>query len=108
MGRYLHRKAISGTVPDNITWKASKYMGERVTPHKNNPLLNTDLHPDLLPLLNLPKLKKQTSHLIKHGINPKNPAATHQINQNIANVNQLDNWLKYHFPTGCNWADAPA
>jgi len=107
MGRYLHRKAISGTVPDNITWKASKYMGERVTPRKQNTLLNTELHPDLLPLLNLPKLNKQAAHISKHGVNPTNPSTTHQLNQNIANVNRLDNWLKYHFTNGCDWADTP-
>ncbi|NCT57268.1 MAG: asparagine synthetase B family protein [Legionella sp.] len=102
IGRYLHRKAIAGIVPDNITWKASKYMGERVTSRKNNPTLNTDLHPDLLPLINLPKLKKQADHLLQ------NQDAMHQFMQNIHHVNQLDHWLKYHFEHGCDWADAPA
>lgn len=108
MGRYLHRKAVSGIVPDNITWKASKYMGERVTSNKNTLLLNSDLHSDLLPLLNVPKLKKQASHLNKHGIHPQNLSARLQLKKNIANINQLDNWLKYHFPNGCDWADVPA
>jgi len=100
MGRYLHRCAVSGIVPDNITWKASKYMGERVTQHTHAHSLNTSLHPDLLPLINLPKLKQQASN--------QEPSLTFQLRRNITHVNQLDNWLKYHFPNGCDWADAPA
>jgi len=108
MGRYLHRRAVSGIVPNNITWKASKDMGERVTSRQKNTSLHTELHPDLLPLLNLPKLKKQASYLNEHGMNFKNSSAIYQLNQNIANVNQLNNWLKYYHPSGCDWADTPA
>jgi len=111
MGRYLHRRAVSGIVPDNITWKASKYMGERVTPRKALKSCYTDLtdlHPDLLRLINLPKLKKQAKHLEEHGIDSKNISATHQASRNLGGVKQLDNWLKYYFPNGCDWADVPA
>ena len=108
IGRYLHRKAVSGIVPDNITWKAGKYMGERVTTHTHASRLNTSLHPDLLPLINLSKLEQQAKHLTEQQASSQDPSLTFQLRRNITQVNQLDNWLKHQFQNGCDWTDVPA
>ena len=107
MGRYLHRKAIADVVPDNITWRRSKYMGERVAPHVKTPSLNSELHPDLVALIDYPKLKKQAKYLTENHANSKNKTQSFSAEKNITGVNQLDNWLKYYFPNGCDWADTP-
>lgn len=53
-GRYLHRRAVAGVVPDKVAWKPSKWMGtSSVTmPAKDNsdaevPLPWEELHPTL-------------------------------------------------------------
>ena len=99
IGRYLHRRAIEGTVPKDIVWKAGKYMGERMNASAmEETRLHDDLHPDLLPLLNLPRLKKQALEGSSQG---------RDFKKNISRVNQLDDWLKYYFEKGCDWANTP-
>ena len=99
IGRYLHKRAIDGVVPKNIVWKQGKYMGERLKISASPPLLlNEDLHPDLLPLLNMEKLKNQVVRLPNLTVKE-----AFQIRYNINKVNQLDDWLKYYFKNGCEW-----
>lgn len=38
MGRYLHRRAVAGSIPDSITWQQSKDMGVLVDDAFNRPL----------------------------------------------------------------------
>lgn len=99
VGRYLHKRAIDGTVPKDIVWKQGKYMGEPVNQSVHAPpSLHDDLHPDLLPLLNMAKLRNQVAKLPQLKGSP-----SHQIKKNIHLVNQLDDWLKYYFKQGCHW-----
>lgn len=60
MGRYLHRRAVAGSIPDMITWKRTKDMGrvigglaDRSLP---DPLTATNTPPDLASLLDFTKL----------------------------------------------------
>lgn len=100
IGRYLHRRAIANTVPKKITWKVSKSMGNRAnTSERFTPTLNDDLHPELLPLLNLDKLKQQINNSSKR----ITMASEIQINKNIHQINRLDDWLKYYFKQGFYW-----
>ncbi len=55
-GRYLHRRAITGIVPDKVAWKPSKNMrgphddpGNRVSTYRPPDL--EDLHPEVAELL---------------------------------------------------------
>ena len=103
IGRYLHKRAIDGIVPKDIVWKQGKYMGELANKSEGKPAqLNEDLHSDLLPLLNRDKLKQQIQRLPTLG-----KTQAYQIKRNIQQVNQLDDWLKYYFATGCDWENAP-
>lgn len=97
--RYLHKRAIQDTVPKDIVWKQGKYMGEPV--NKSAPeqlVLNNDLHPDLLPLLNMEKLKNQATQFPQ-----LKSTRANQVKRNVRKINQLDDWLKYFFKKGCDW-----
>ena len=69
--RYLHRRAMVGLVPDKVTWKVSKAMGQTVLPvgydsaSAGNALssryteLLSDLHPALQEIIDVKKLTDQ-------------------------------------------------
>lgn len=103
--RYLHRAAVQDVVPKSIVWKNSKYIGEVVRVEdgiKGKVKVNEDLHPDLLPLLDMNKLAKQQRCLSEAtGFDLKNMPLT----RNTSNINKLDEWLKYYFPKGCSWVN---
>jgi asparagine synthase (glutamine-hydrolysing) len=55
MGRYLHRRAIDGVVPDLVTWKQSKNMGNQVRVDCSV----TKKNQDTFSITDLPKLLKE-------------------------------------------------
>jgi asparagine synthase (glutamine-hydrolysing) len=101
-GRYLHRQAVNHALPHNIVWQKTKYMGEPLRATVDVPVLNSDLHPDLVPLLNMRKLSMQLQQLPQ-----KSKGERFLPFQNIYKINQLDNWLKHYFANGCHWANTP-
>ncbi len=107
-GRYLHARAVSGIVPSHIAIAHKKNMGDRVTPYPKAPTLNEALHPDLQPLIDFSKLNTQVNALKESPKSASHTPVTMQPKRNVEAVNQLDNWLKYYFPNGCDWADTPA
>lgn len=110
IGRYLHKRAIAGVVPEKIVKQQSKYMGERIAQSIPKQItLNQDLHPALERVVNTPKLLAQEKRLLDCMKN--NPAALHDvqfmpIRQNIQRVNALDRWLKYYFSKSSDWAES--
>ena len=102
--RYLHRRAVSKYLPLCITSSNSKNTGARITPY--NPMafiLNEDLHPALLPILQTEKLRQQSQQLKSASPSDLETPLLFQARHNIRTVNALDNWLKYFYPNGCNW-----
>ncbi len=82
IGRYLHRRAISGTVPDKVTWKPSKDMGyARVHQEMQESGIveiaemahhdEAGLHPALEELLDLPKWRGQIDRAAKGNVPPQ-------------------------------------
>ncbi|APC95544.1 asparagine synthase-related protein [Francisella tularensis] len=95
-GRYLHRKAVEKIVPKKIIWKKSKYMGEPFTSKiniKSKLELDTDLHPQLLILLDIDKLKTQIADYNNSIEIDKSVSMV--INRNIADINAINQWLKH-------------
>ena len=81
IGRYLHRRAISGTVPDKVTWKPSKDMGyARVHQEMQESGIveiaemahhdEAGLHPALEELLDLPKWRRPIDRPAKGDVPP--------------------------------------
>lgn len=108
-GRYLHRRAMVGIVPDSVTWKPGKSMGDRVRAQsasnsgstnrrfRLNEVLTNELHPALEEVIDSDKLKQQRSdsrhlHPIKH--RDQLTTLTRQYTRIIA----LDSWLKRFHP----------
>ena len=102
--RYLHRQAVSKHVLPCITSRNTKNMGARITPY--NPkafILNEDLHPALLTILQKEKLWQQSQQLKSaSGAELETPLLI-QARHNIRTVNALDTWLNYFYPKGCDW-----
>lgn len=97
MGRYLHRRAIDGVVPDLITWKQSKDMGALAgeQPCKSHQLHDVDvagLHPALKAYLDVERLQQQVEQL---PLQVKRPADNEifQIRKNIRAVKALNDWF---------------
>jgi asparagine synthase (glutamine-hydrolysing) len=103
MGRHLHRRAMAGVVPDLVTWKKSKDMGNpagggfggfgqiSVDPDR--------LHERLAEMIDVEKLREQVAAAEKEGrvdINNRNM----QRWQNIQAAANLDRWLKATRPAG--------
>lgn len=71
MGRYLHRRAITGTVPDRVAWKRSKYMGERQSPSMRDTgelvasmkQIDADLHPMLVDMIDRDKWRTKIERI---------------------------------------------
>ena len=103
MGRYLHRRAIAGVVPDLVVWKRSKDMGNIVnSDHRGHidvataPV--TDLHPELAKLIEVKKLDDQKT-AIAQSENKKENDLNFQFRRNGQAVKILDHWLKQlYFP----------
>ena len=65
MGRYLHRRAIDGVAPDLVTWKKGKDVGNIMGPEHSGQDMDmvsiTDLHPELIKLIDVKKLHEQVT-----------------------------------------------
>ena len=102
--RYLHRRAVSKHLLPCITSRNTKNTGARITPY--NPkafILNEDLHPALLNILQKEKLWQQSQQLKSARAPDLETPLLIQARHNIRTVNALDAWLKYFYPKGCDW-----
>ncbi|NJD90888.1 MAG: hypothetical protein FIA91_05135 [Geobacter sp.] len=94
MGRYLHRRAIAGIVPDLVTWKQDKGMGPPHEETKHMPQLDLDsLHPALAETIDLEKLRYQLNSLETPGSKPEHSQLL--SHRSIRTVKQLDDWMKH-------------
>ncbi|OGU16431.1 MAG: hypothetical protein A2076_03365 [Geobacteraceae bacterium GWC2_53_11] len=100
MGRYLHRRAIAGVVPDLVAWKPGKDMGAimggqgaRDFEHLRQVTID-DLHPSLAEHLDTDKLQQQIEQLPRILAAPLGDNKRGQYTRNIQAVKQLDTWLK--------------
>ena len=100
MGRYLHRRAVKGIVPDRITWKRSKNMGallkrDALDGRRRSGLAVGDLHPGMREYVDEERLARQIALLSSPGKpGPDNPVR-HQIARNVRMAENLSAWLKY-------------
>jgi len=97
MGRYLHRRAVAGTIPDMITWKVSKDLGtfttklddrevpSRVNPDERPPILKSLLDPDKL-------RKAEAEFTTAKSQNDLNETSIQQI-KSLWRASLLDQWL---------------
>jgi asparagine synthase (glutamine-hydrolysing) len=98
IGRYLHRQAITGTVPDRVAWKNSKYMGERKTPVDNDMSdvadqmrrLDADLHPLLVDLIDRDKWRAKIKRFEAGGFDP---LRDFQTRRHARSLKWLNVWL---------------
>jgi asparagine synthase (glutamine-hydrolysing) len=101
MGRYLHRRAIQGVVPDLVTWKRSKGMGNIIRNDQGGvdsaPFAVDKIHPRLLELIDVEKLREQiaTGSWVR---SPDRNNLDFQKRRNLRLVRNLDLWLKQRFP----------
>jgi len=98
IGRYLHRRATAGVVPDLITWKKSKNMGSQfgLSNMRHNlfePFKINKLHPSLIKLIDVDTLAEQIQNLASFSNNRDHMI---QARKNILAVLRLDHWLKQH------------
>ena len=103
MGRYLHRRAIAGVVPDLVAWKPGKDMGNPVAGDCGgtiSPRFSVDgLHPRLLDLVDVEKLRKQSEEAARtEGTGPDVRGLCRRMN--VTAVLHLDAWLKQLYPVG--------
>lgn len=98
MGRYLHRRAVAGTIPDAIAWQQSKDMGNLVTNAlglKLPDLLDEgSVSPHLASLLDFEKLRKMHTDL--QNTSPSNTTSEQFLVQWIAlwSTIALARWLE--------------
>jgi asparagine synthase (glutamine-hydrolysing) len=100
MGRYLHRRAINGVVPDLVTWKRSKDMGAIIRADhgpvaESTPLAVEALHPRLIELLDVQRLHE------KIAARPAVTSNNHQrlfFERDLRTIRNLDLWLKQRLP----------
>jgi len=98
MGRYLHRRAIEGVVPDLVTWKKTKDMGNMVnSDHRSHfdmeSAPGTDLHPELAKLIEVKKLDEQITSMAQPE-NKNDDGLAFQFRRNAQTVKNLNQWLK--------------
>ncbi|MDM4769038.1 asparagine synthetase B [Solimonas sp. SE-A11] len=100
MGRYLHRRAIDGVVPQRVAWKPSKDMGApsssshlglatEASARRHQALLH-DLHPALVDLVDVARLRAQL------GISFAQGSAGALIGQHFTALHMLNRWLHGH------------
>lgn len=96
MGRYLHRRAISGIAPDAITWQRTKYMGEKMSVEipiskiEADQLAHARLHPLLAELLD-----STTWQRFLHVMQVSEAPRRNIIKRQVKAVIKLDFWLKH-------------
>ena len=103
MGRYLHRRAIDGIVPDLVTWKKGKNMGNIVgLDHFGqidmDTMSITNLHPELTKLIDVKRLDKQITAMSQFKIK-KDDGLTFLFRRNVQTVKSLNYWMRkvFHF-----------
>lgn len=103
MGRYFHRLAMDGIVPDPVNWKPSKDMGGfafHPLEARETTELNEYLHPDLHLLIDPDEVRKK-----RDAANRSKGSGKIFLGIQIANINHLDLWLKKFHPNGASWAN---
>ncbi|MFM2484969.1 asparagine synthase-related protein [Celerinatantimonas yamalensis] len=95
IGRYLHRRAITGIVPQKVAWKPSKDMGYNALnqTHVTRSLQIPEDHnlaPELAALLDTQKLEQWR----RHGNSLTDQNARFVIHRNIDRIKWLNAWLK--------------
>lgn len=99
MGRYLHRRAIDGVVPDRVTWKRSKDMGPVIPADTNqgsyfDGLSTKTLHPEMERYIDMEKFEKQIREMPQI-LNLKiGDAKRFQYMRNAHAAANIDAWLK--------------
>lgn len=98
IGRYLHRRAIDGTVPSKVAWKPTKNMGNVVTEsvsawRHGQPDELLDLDPRLVELIDLPKWHKQVDSLTRRDAVIDDVQAF-SLKRNVNAVRRLNLWLR--------------
>ena len=109
MGRYLHRRAIEGIVPDLVTWKKRKYMGDNILRSMSGPVGGqkkpvcerngfsfSSLHPQLRELIDEKRFTRQQK-LAGTVADDVLPNAVIISRLNLTDLNRLDRWLKKDF-----------
>ena len=101
MGRYLHRRAIEGIVPDIVTWKKSKNMGDMVNSDlRSYTAMETDflsdIHSELTKLIDVYKLNEQIMEMDRSTFK-NGEGQTFQLKRNVEAVKHIDLWLKWFF-----------
>lgn len=100
MGRYFHRKAMEGIVPDEVLWKPKKDMRDNSSlpfSPKNEVILNEDLHRDLENFFDIKALRAKLIY------ENKTTGESFIPRMFIQNINMIDLWLKKFHPNGANW-----
>ena len=102
MGRYLHRRAIQGVVPQRVAWKPSKDMGYgalRERQAEGLPRLaqtakdlEADLHPSLEKLVDRPKWRGQIQTVLEG--NDLGEGFSFGFRRGLYALQALDTWLK--------------
>jgi len=109
MGRYLHRRAINGVVPDLVAWKKSKYMGDNIlrsmsgqsgpmrsqkkTAAERKEISFNELHSQLGELIDEKRFFRQQK-LAATVAEGDLPPGVRTARRNLADLQKLDRWLK--------------
>ncbi len=99
MGRYLHRRAVTGIVPDLVAWKQSKNMGVNTCLDANWPrnlarFSLDELHPALAKLIDTKKLAQQLAALAGRHDFCSNSNYWYMVRHNVTLAIRLNLWLK--------------
>jgi asparagine synthase (glutamine-hydrolysing) len=101
MGRYLHRRAIDGIVPNKVTWKPGKDMGDLVSagPQSSDTraaliarakAMRERMPEAVVPLIDPAKLDRQIAQLES---GPASPNVAMAIRQTTISLEWLSRWL---------------
>lgn len=100
-GRYLHRRAIESAVPDSVTWKITKDMGNPIyNGHKNtaaHQFTVNALHPLLSEVIDEEKFRVQYAAVCQ-AESIRSDDLAFGIRRNIRNTVILNLWLKRLLP----------
>lgn len=100
MGRYLHRQAVAGIMPDMVTWKQTKDMGRVIGPDHGDidHLLNfslTGLHPAVAEYIDTGKLNLQLKQLASLSRVERLDKKWNLFKRNLRAAGNISDWLKY-------------
>ncbi len=107
-GRYLHRRAMVGLVPDKVTWKSSKAMGKTVLPggydsrsagaelSRQYSFLIENLHPVLKGVVDTAKLSSQLP-MIEKLDRSKDIVTWMPLYLQQTRIRNLNDWLQHYY-----------